>query len=279
VPRPLRLSSRHILRLAALAAATAAGAAGTPALAWGPGAHARITSEAIDTLPKGMKAYYKTHKLEIPSLSAEGSNAEDTPERRFMADRVGPFPFADLPRTEADLKARFPEEAARMGRLPWLIQESYARLVEAFRSGDKTRILAESDTLGGYVADMSNPLALSDNSDGQKTDQHGLWMRFGTRLPEAMDKRLKLGAEAARFLDDPKGHVFSMATASYVWLDNLLYEEGLARRGQSGYTELYYESLERRAGGLLRDRLDQAATDVGSYWFTAWTAAGRPELK
>ena len=263
----------------ALAVAAWACALGTPALAWGPGAHARITSEAIETLPKGMKAYYKAHKLEIPSLSPEAPISEDAPERRFMADRLVPFPFADLPRTEAALAERFPDEAAKIGRLPWLIQESYARLVDAFRSGDKTRILAESDTLGGYVADMSNPLALSDNADGQKTGQYGLWVRFTTKLPEAMDKRLKLGAEAARFLDDPKGHVFAMATAAYIWLDNLLYEEDLARRGQSGYGELYYESLERRAGALLRARLDQAATDVGSYWFTAWTAAGRPELK
>ena len=274
-----RLPSPFATRLAAAAVAAAALCLPGPVWAWGPGAHQRIISEAIETLPKGLKPYYKSHRLEIPSLSAEGSTAEDAPERRFTADRLAPFPFTDLPRTEAALLARYPEDAARIGRLPWLIQESYDRLVEAFRSGDKTRILAESDTLGGYVADMSNPLALSDNADGQKTGQHGLWVRFSTKLPEAMDKRLKLGPEAARFLDDPKGHVFAMATAAYVWLDNLVYEEDLAHRGQSGYSELYYESLERRAGGLLRDRLDQAATDVGSYWFTAWTAAGRPELK
>lgn len=279
MPRPRRTPSSFTARLAAFAMAAGASCLATPVLAWGPGAHARITSEAVETLPKGLKAYYKAHRLEIPSLSAEGTTAEDAPERRFMADRIVPFPFADLPRTEAALQERHPGEAAKIGRLPWLVQESYARLVDAFRSGDKGRILAESDTLGGYVADMSNPLALTDNSDGQKTGQHGLWVRFASKLPEAMDKRLKLGAEAARFLDDPRGHAFAMAGAAYVWLDNLLYEEDLARRGQSGYGELYYESLERRAGPLLRARLDQAATDVGSYWFTAWTAAGRPELK
>jgi hypothetical protein len=273
VPRPRRL------RFTAAALAAGLSLAAHPALAWGPGVHARITSEAIETLPKGLKAYYKAHRLEIPSLSAEGTTAEDAAERRFMADRVVPFPFGDLPRTEAALQQRFPEGSSTIGRLPWLIQESYDRLVEAFRSGDKARILGASDTLGGYVADMSNPLALSDNADGQKTGQHGLWVRFSTKLPEAMDKRLKMGPEAARFLDDPKGHVFAMATASYIWLDNLVYEEELAHRGQTGYGELYYESLERRAGPLLRARLDQAATDVGSYWFTAWTAAGRPELK
>ena len=119
----------------------------------------------------------------------ESTAAEDAPERRFAIDRLVPFPFTDVPRTEAAMKARFGEqEAAKVGRLPWLVQESYAKLVEAFKSGDKERILAESDTLSGYVADLSNPLALTENSDGQKTGQHGLWMRFGTRLHDAMDK-------------------------------------------------------------------------------------------
>jgi hypothetical protein len=262
-----------------LAAAAALLLAAAPARAWGPVAHQRVVLEAIDTLPKGLKSFYKDHRLEIPSLAVDASPLEDGPERRFAADRLVPYPFTDLPRTEDALKERFGEDAARAGRLPWLVQESYAKLVEAFRSGDKARILAESDTVAGYVADMANPLALTDNADGQKTGQHGLWVRFSSRLPDAMDKRLKMGPEAARFLDDPAAHTFAMAASSYIWVDNLLYEEDLARRGQSGYGERYYEALERRAGPLLRARLEQAATDVGSYWFTAWTAAGRPELK
>ena len=269
------VSSRAASALAALALLGAAG----EARAWGPAAHERITSEAIDILPKQMRPYYRAHRLEMPSLSVESAAAEDAPERRFAMDRLQPFPFADVPRTEAALKAKYPEEAGKVGRLPWLIQESYAKLVEAFRSGDKARILADSDELSGYVADMSNPLALTDNYDGQKSGQHGLWTRFGIRLHDAMDKRVKVSPEAARFLDDPNAHVFAMAAASYVWLDNLLYEEDIARRGQSGFGERYYEAFEQRAGGLLKARVEQAATDVGSYWFTAWTAAGRPELK
>jgi hypothetical protein len=129
------------------------------------------------------------------------------------------------------------------------------------------------------VADIKNPLALTDNADGQKTGQHGLWVRFSVKLPEAMEKRLKLNPEAARYLDDPKEYVFGMGAATYVWLDNLLYQEELAKRGKGGYTEIYYESFELRSGENLKERLSEAASDVGSYWYTAWTVAGRPELK
>jgi hypothetical protein len=67
--------------------------------------------------------------------------------------------------------------------------------------------------------------------------------------------------------------------ASYVWLDNTLYLEELAKRGKSGYGEIYFEELARRLGPIVRERLSRAAEDAGSYWYTAWTVAGRPELK
>src|SRR5262249_37117071 len=159
-----------------------------------------------------------------------------------------------------------------------LIQESYKRLVDAFKAKDKAAILNESDALAGLVADLHNPLALTDNADGAKTGQHGLWVRFSVKFPEAMEHRLKLDPEAARYLDDPSGDVVAQTAATYVWLDTLLYEDDLARRGREGYTSIYYEALEARAGGLLRARLSEAAADAGSYWYTAWTVAGRPEL-
>jgi hypothetical protein len=266
---------RHLLALTLVFGATAA-----PASAWSPLAHQRITTEAIDTLPKGLKPFYKGHRLEIPSLGLDAPPPQDdTPDRRFTVDRVAKFPFLDLPRKEDAFKAKYGDAALNVGRLPWMIQESYARLVEAFRSGDKAKILSESDVIASLVADLHNPLALTENHDGQKTEQHGLWVRFSGRFPEYLEKKLKISPEAARYLDKPNEHAFTIVNGSYIWLDNLLYEEDLARRGQTGYTERYYEALTARAEDLLEDILGNAATDVGSYWYTAWTEAGRPDLK
>ena len=172
----------------------------------------RVTSEAIDTLPKGLQAVLQGPSAGDPEPLPRGHRCpRRAVERRFAADRLLPFPFSDLPGTEAALKARHAEEAGKVGRLPWLVQESYARLVEAFKARDKARILTESDMLAGLVADLHNPLALTDNADGQKTGQHGLWVRFSARFPEvAGGQRLKLDPEAARFLDKPKDYVFSM---------------------------------------------------------------------
>jgi hypothetical protein len=249
------------------------------ARAAGPVITQAVVARAIETLPKPLQKYYKDHRLEIPSLALEPTFPDPSPERKFAVDKLAPFPFADLPHTEAGLKKKYGDAADSVGRLPWLIDESYARLVEAFKSGDKEKILTGSDELAGLIADLHLPLNLSQDYDGQLTGQHGLWVRFAQKLPEAMEKRLKLDPEAAKYLDDPKEYVFSQINAVYVWLDNLLYLDELAKRGKGGYTEIYYDDFEKKAAPLVKQLLSSAATDAGSYWYTAWTVAGKPELK
>lgn len=254
--------------------------AAAPVRAFGPAGQQAVLAKAIDTLPKPLKQFYKDHRLEMPSLSPEARYGERTPDRRFELDRLMPFPFLDLPHGEAGLKARFGEDVGeRIGRLPWLVEDGYARLVEAFRAAERARILEESDLLAGLIIDLHNPLALTENSDGQKTLQHGLKARFSVRSLEAMQTRIKLSPDAANYLDKPTEFVFSMINGTYVWLDNVLYEEELARRGKPGYTETYYEDFERRVWPIQRLLLNKAAEAVGSYWYTAWVAAGKPDLK
>jgi hypothetical protein len=249
------------------------------ALAWRDEAHRLVTGKAIDTLPKELKAFYKRHRLEMPTLALEPPEpVAEGPERRFSVDRLVPFPFDELPHKEAELKARFPDKAAEVGRLPWLILESYDRLVAAFRAADNEAILRESDTLASLVTDLHNPLALTENADGQKTGQHGLWVRVGEKLPQVLAPRLGVSADAARYLDAPSDYVFATIASTYVWVDNLLYEEALAHRGMAGYGEAYYDDLRQRVAPLVKRLWEESARDVGSFWYTAWTVAGRPAL-
>ena len=277
----------RMLLTAALPLAGAGFAAAQPARPAGPEgrervlelAHQVVVSAAIDTLPKPLKAFYKAHRQEMPSLALEPEFPVRGPDRRFMVDRLLPFPFRELPRSEAALKAKYGEKTEGIGRLPWLVQESYARLVEAMKAGDKEKILAESDVLGGLVVDLNSSLNLTDNIDGQKTGQHGLWVRLVEKLPQATGRDLRVSPDAANYLDNPKEYVFSIMLGSYVWLDNTLYLEELVRRGKTGYGDPYFEDLAQRVGPILRERLSRAAEDAGSFWYTAWSVAGRPDLK
>lgn len=252
------------------------------ALAWGPHAHRKVTEKAIHTLPGDLKDFYEDHRFEMETLAfddPELATPVDESQNHFAVDRLESFPFTDLPWREKPLLERYGAATEGMGRLPWLIDESYQRLVEAFKQRDKALILSESDLLARLVTDLHNPLALTDNSDGQKTGQPGLWVRFSQKLPEAMGDDLDIRSDAAHYLDEPLNFVFSMINANYVWVDNILYLDELAKRGKSSYTQIYYESLIDRAGKIVNERLSEACEHSGSYWYSAWTEAGRPELK
>lgn len=252
-------------------------AAPTPAAAWSDSVYRLVIRKAIDTLPKEQKKFFEAHRFEMPSLVVD-EDAPAKPEgRRFAVDVLESFPFTNVPRDEAGVGER--AKGVAVGRLPFLILETHGRLVEAFKSGDKVRILQEADAIAILAADLNNPLLLTDNSDGQKTGQPGLGQRFTVRLPESMEGRLKLSPEAARLLDNPKSYIFGSLARNYVWVDNLLYLDDLAHRGKSSYDGIYYESMELRSGKLLGELLSNAAADAGSFWYTAWTEAGRPELK
>ena len=242
-------------------------------------AHRVVVEEAIEVLPKDLKKFYKQHREEIPSQALEPTFPERGPDRRFQVDALLSFPFQGLPRSEEALESEFGEEAKTIGRLPWLIHESYERLLQAFKAGDKSAILLGSDEIAGYLVDLNSPMNLTKNRDGQDTGQHGLWLRLTERLPQAMGKKLKLRSDAANYLDKPKEYVFSVILETYVWIDNVLYLDALARRGKQGYSEYYFDDFARRAGPILSERLSHAAEDTSSYWYTAWTEAGRPEMK
>ena len=241
-------------------------------------AHRVVVEEAIDVLPKQLKSFYKNHRMEMPSQGPEPEFPERGPDRRFQVDRLVPFPFKGLPRSEQAFLSKFGEEAEKVGRLPWLVHASYDRLLEAYRAEDKAEILLGSDEMAGFMVDLNGPLNLTQNFDGQNTGQHGLWLRLTEKLPQAMGKDLKLHSDAANFLDKPHEYVFSVMLETYVWVDNFLYLDALAARGKGGYGEYYFDDFARRAGPILRERLSHAAEDTASYWYTAWTAAGRPEL-
>jgi len=252
--------------------------AGLPgsSFAWSDAVYRLVLRKAIDTLPKAEKKYFESHRYEMPTLIPDEDPPSRPEGRRFAIDALGSYPFTNVPQDEDGLKAR--ADLNQVGRLPFLLLEAQGRLIDAFKSGDKERILNEADAVAILAADLNNPLGLSKNFDGQETDQPGLSRRFTYQLPESMEKRLKLNPEAARLLDNPRDYVFGTMVRNHVWVDNILYADDLAHRGKSAYAGPYFESFELRAGQLLSEILSNAAADVGSFWYTAWTEAGRPEL-
>jgi hypothetical protein len=82
----------------------------------------------------------------------------------------------------------------------------------------------------------------------------------------------------AFFISDPTDFAFETCLSAHSWIAQVLLADRRARRELPDYTDEYYDRLYSQAGAILVRQISDAATNVGSFWLTAWINAGRPAL-
>jgi hypothetical protein len=61
-------------------------------------------------------------------------------------------------------------------------------------------------------------------------------------------------------------------------LEPVLLADRNAHLEVKAYSDEYFDRFYNQSAATLIHQLSDAATDVGSYWLTAWTNAGKPAL-
>ena len=79
-------------------------------------------------------------------------------------------------------------------------------------------------------------------------------------------------------ISDPTEHAFGVILETNTWADHIVLADLQAREGLPDYNDDYYDRFYSRVGSIVMRELSEAAEDAGSYWYTAWVNAGRPEL-
>jgi hypothetical protein len=164
------------------------------------------------------------------------------------------------------------------GVLPWQIGVYSQKLTMAFREHDWEQARISAAYLAAYVAQAHDPFHTTENFDGHLSAQSGADLRFGSSLVDRFSLFFPMQPSDAMFLSDPTDHAFEACLSAHAWLDNVLLSDRRAREGLSDFTDEYYDKFYSFAGSILIRQLTDAATDVGSYWMTAWINAGRPQL-
>jgi hypothetical protein len=242
-----------------------------PARAWGDNAHRLITAKAIETLPPELRPFFEANRQRIVQGSTQPVvNPAEQRHRYIYLDRYGRFPFDALPR---DYRAAVRKHTQRTidanGVLPWQIGVYSERLTEAFRARDWDEALRLAAALAHFVAAAHDPFNTTENLDGRLSGQPGANVRFSLFF--------FIRPNDAAHISDPTDHAFEMCLGSHSWLENILLADRRARRGLPDYTDDYYDRFFNQAGAILIRELSDAASDVGSYWLTAWNNAGRPQ--
>ena len=254
------------------------------ASAWGEKGSRLIVDKAVDTLPSEIRPFFEANRAFLirHSIDPIESAAKIPAERknRFLyLDRYGRFPFDALPRSYKSAVAKFGKAKLETnGILPWQIGVYSEKLTNAMKAGkwEDARLFAA--LLASYVAETHDPFNTTENHEGQLTGQNGVSDRFGSNLVDRFSSFFPVRPNDAVFISDPTDRAFEACLSAHSWLETILLADRNARRGLPSYTDEYYDRFYNQAAAILIRQVSDAATDVGSYWYTAWVNAGRPPL-
>jgi hypothetical protein len=255
---------------------------------WGENADRLVANKAVDTLPEEMQPFFQANRQflvqHVTDLQEAVPKSVIPFEHPRLADFIeldhyGPFPFSALPRDYKNAISKFNRRTLdQYGVLPWQVGLYSKRLTDAFhdRNWNEAKLFAAQ--LAHYVTAAHDPFKTTVNFDGKLTSQPGVNDRFGTGLVDRYQLFFFVKPSEAVFVHDPTDRAFEMCLTAHSLLESVLLADRRAHAGLTGYTDEYYDRFYAQAGTLLAGQLSDAATDVGSYWMTAWINAGRPQL-
>lgn len=222
-------------------------------------------------------------------------DSTEAPRHYFDADHYGKNPFGSIPQNWDDAAVKYSADTLiKYGTVPWTIQQNYYFLVKAFKAHDTTAILIASANLGHYIADAHVPLHLTQNYNGQLTNQTGIHALWESRLPELFSDHYNYYIGKARYIENPLSEAFKICRSSFKSVDSVLRFERIldkrfpadkkftlvqhGKRQIKDYSVEYAKAYQTMLKGMVERRMRSAILAVGSYWFSAWVDAGQPDL-
>ena len=272
----------------------------TSAFTWGFFAHKKINQLAVFILPPEMISFYKKN---IDYLTAHAvdpdkrrySNKAEPPRHYIDIDHYGQHPFDSIPKLWKDAVKKYSEDTLNAyGIVPWYVEKMMFRLTEAFKEGNVDRILYLSANLGHYVADTHVPLHVTENYNGQFTNQVGIHGFWESRVPELMFDRWEFFTGRAEYVNKVNDRIWKILKQSYEAKDSVLnFEAELTKKfgpdkkysyEKKGsktvkvYSAEFSQAYDKMLNGMVERRMRNSVFDVGSFWYTAWVNAGQPNL-
>lgn len=281
---------------------------------WGFEAHKKITELAIDIIlnlqsVKGveqqkfnsLKKFLEANKATIIERCIEPdmvrNELKDEQFNHFIdIDRYGSYPFEELPRDKRKAIEKFGfENVQKNGLLPWRIADVMDSLGEAISNQSNEKMLRYFSWIAHYVEDAHQPLHVTENYDGQLTNQPGIHSRFETELVKYMISKnglnfnpKRLASELVNFepISDKVKFAFDIVLESYKYIEPILEADRFAKdkipveklyrvekrdgRTRYIYSDDYYSIMNERLGSLVLSRMEKSAVRLAYIWLNVW---------
>jgi hypothetical protein len=275
-------------------------AASNHAFSWGFWGHRKINHMACFTLPPEMIGFFKSHIDFLTDHAVDPdnrrySNKAEPPRHYLDADHYGEHPFDSLPKYWKDAVVKYTEDTLNAyGIVPWYIDKMMNGLTIAFKNKDVDDILYYAANIGHYIADAHVPLHATENYNGQKTNQVGIHAFWESRIPELFGDDYDFIVGRCEYIPKVQLYAWSIIEESASEVDSVLsFEKQLSKtfptdkqssfenvgnKTQKVYSVEYTQAYDDMLDGMVERKMRSAIFHVGSFWYTAWVNAGKPDL-
>lgn len=259
--------------------------AAMPLVAWGDRGHRLASGLALAGLPQPVRAWYAGLEQTVLDHASDPdhwrSDRKEGP-RHFL--NVEPYGGPEhLPRTPDEARTRLGGDFMRYGTAPWIVQDRWLDLVEAFRAGDGPAVVMATAILGHYIADLHVPLHTTTNHDGQATNQKGVHRRWETGLVERFLPSPGIEPLPAAIAPDWPESPWAWLRATHALVPQLLDDDRAADRTtplrgrEFNRTQAYWMIFWARQGPTVKRQLQLSGKRLSDAILMAWIAAGRPD--
>jgi hypothetical protein len=164
------------------------------------------------------------------------------------------------------------------GTLPWAIVTWEDSLKRTFQQKNWHMAMQLAADLGHYVGDGHQPLHITENYDGDMSNQSGVHSRYETSLVKGYMSSIVYTNDTASYVSNVSDYAFNFIYNSYKTLDTCLYGDSVAAKvagstSGSVYLAKYWEIAGFDMIKLMKDGSKAAADLI----YTAWVDAGRPD--
>ncbi|MCE1189411.1 MAG: hypothetical protein LWX56_09745 [Ignavibacteria bacterium] len=254
---------------------------------WGEDGHKLITKNALNALPAEMKQFTpwfssvvdkciepdtrkREDKTEGPKHYIDGDFYKEFKTGTFSIDR------------KALEKSYTAETVLKMGVLPWALEDTYTKLVQAMKDHSKKHTIQMLADIAHYVGDAHQPMHMITNYDGQLSHQKGIHMRYESNMVEQYFTKISELCYINQYpiTTDIKTTIVTMLHDTHVLFPVIFYADSVATGETKGkFNEEYYTIMWNYTRNLTVERLSSAASCLEAIIYKAWAEAGKPSIE
>ena len=135
-----------------------------------------------------------------------------------------------------------------------------------------------SADLGHYVGDGHQPLHVTENYDGDMTNQSGVHSRYETTLVGQYQSNIVYNNDSASYVSNISNYVFDFLYVGNKYVDSVLYGDSVAH-AVAGSTKgtVYLQKFWDICGNQIIQLMKNASKSTADLIYTAWIDAGSPD--